>query len=65
MYFGGINGFNTFNPDNIEISQFKPNITIDSVQVNGVNRKDISNTKLKHNEHNIKINFFANDYTNT
>ena len=53
MYFGGINGFNTFNPDNIEISQFKPNITIDSVQVNGVNRKDISNTKLKHNEHNI------------
>ena len=63
MYFGGINGFNTFNPDNIEISQFKPNIILDSVQVNGVNRKDISNTKLKHNEHNIKINFFTNDYT--
>ena len=63
MYFGCINGFNTFNPDNIEISQFKPNIIIDSVQVNGVNRKDISNTKLKHNEHNIKINFFTNDYT--
>ena len=63
MYFGRINGFNTFNPDNIEISQFKPNIILDSVQVNGVNRKDISNTKLKHNEHNIKINFFTNDYT--
>ena len=63
MYFGGINVFNTFNPDNIEISQFKPNIILDSVQVNGVNRKDISNTKLKHNEHNIKINFFTNDYT--
>ena len=63
MYFGGINGFNTFNPDNIEISQFKPNIILDSVQVNGVNKKDISNTKLKHNEHNIKINFFTNDYT--
>ena len=53
MYFGGINGFNTFNPDNIEISQFKPNVILDSVEVNGVNRKDISNTKLKHNEHNI------------
>ena len=63
MYFGGINGFNTFNPDNIEVSQFKPNVILDSVQVNGVNRKDISNTKLKHNEHNIKINFFTNDYT--
>ena len=63
MYFGGINGFNFFHPNNIEISQFKPNIIIDSVQVNGVNRKDISNTKLKHNEHNIKINFFTNDYT--
>ena len=63
MYFGGINGFNTFNPDNIEVSQFKPKVILDSVQVNGVNRKDISNTKLKHNEHNIKINFFTNDYT--
>ena len=65
MYFGGINGFNTFHPDNIEISEFKPKAILDSIEVNGVKRKDISNTKLEHNEHNIKINFFTNDYTNT
>ena len=26
MYFGGINGFNVFNPDNIEVSKFKPKV---------------------------------------
>ena len=55
MYFGGINGFNVFNPDNIEVSKFKPKVILDRVEVNGVNKKDISNTKLKYNEKNIKI----------
>ena len=35
------------------------------VEVNGVNKKDISNTKLKYNEKNIKISFFTDDYTKT
>ena len=65
MYFGGINGFNVFNPDNIEVSKFKPKVILDRVEVNGVNKKDISNTKLKYNEKNIKISFFTDDYTKT
>ena len=65
MYFGGINGFNVFNPDNIEVSEFKPKVILDKVEVNGVNKKDISNTKLKYSENNIKISLFTNDYTNT
>ena len=51
-------------PNNIEISQFRPEIIIDSIKVNGVDRADISNINLKHIENNIKINFFTNDYTN-
>ena len=64
MYFSGINGYNSFHPNNIETSQFRPEIIIDSIKVNGVDRADISNINLKHTEHNIKINFFTNDYTN-
>jgi len=65
MYFGGINGFNVFHPNNVEVPKFKPIVVFDRIEVNGVNKKDISNTKLKYNENNIKISFFINDYTNT
>lgn len=65
MYFGGVNGFNVFNPDNVYISEFKPKIIFDNFEVNGSNKKDISNTKFKYNENNIKISFFTNDYMNT
>ena len=51
MYFGGINGFNVFNSQDIELSTFEPKV--------------ISNIKFKSNENNIKINFFTNDYKNT
>ena len=64
MYFGCINGYNSFHPNNIEISQFRPEIIIDSIKVNGVDRADISNINLKHIENNIKIKFFTKDYTN-
>ena len=65
MYFGGVNGFNVFNPDDVEVSGFKPQVILDRVEVNGVERKDTCNTELKYSENNIKINFFTNDYMNT
>ena len=65
MYFGGTNGFNIFHPDNVEVDKFKPNVILDRVEVNGVNKKDISNTKLKYSENNIKISFFTNGYKKT
>lgn len=65
MYFGGVNGFNVFNPNDIDGFEVKPQIMIDDFEVNGVNKKDISNTGLKYSENNIKISFFTNDYRNT
>ena len=65
MYFGGINGFNFFNSQDIELSTFEPKVIFDNFEINGTNKKDISNIKFKSNENNIKINFFTNDYKNT
>ena len=65
MYFGGINGFNVFSSQDIELSTFEPKVIFDNFEINGTNKKDISNIKFKSNENNIKINFFTNDYKNT
>ena len=65
MYFGGVNGFNVFNPSEVNACEVKPEIMVDDFEVNGVNKKDISNTELKYSENNIKISFFTNDYRNT
>ena len=65
MYFGGVNGFNVFNPSDINAFEVKPKIMIDDFEVNGVNKKDICSTELKYSENNIKISFFTNDYRNT
>ena len=64
MYFGGIDGFNVFHPDNVELSEFEPKIIFDDFEVNGVSKKDIFNPKVKYNENNIKISFFTDDYAN-
>lgn len=65
MYFGGINGFNIFNPEDIELSTFEPKVIFDNFEINGKNKKDISNMEFKSNENNIKISFFTNNYKNT
>ncbi|MBE6062617.1 MAG: histidine kinase [Clostridium butyricum] len=64
LYFGGINGFNSINIDNVEVCTFQPKVMFDSFEVNGISKKYIPNMKLKYNENNIKINFFSNDYKN-
>ena len=65
MYFGGINGFNVFNPSSIDVNGFAPKVILDTFEVNGVNLEDRSNIKLKHNENNIKVSLFTNNYINT
>ena len=65
MYFGGINGFNILNTDNIELYIFEPKVIFDNFDINGVSEKNISNRKLKFYENNIKVSFFTNDYRNT
>lgn len=65
LFFGGINGFNVFDPDSVELSLFKPEIIFDKFEVNGVAEKYISSKKLKSTDNNIKVSFFTNDYKNS
>ena len=65
LYFGGINGFNIIDIDNIKLSEFKPKVIFDRFEVNGIDKNNIFNMNLKYNENNIKISFFTNDYKNT
>ena len=48
------------NIDNIELSIFKPKVIFDNFEINGVNKKDISNIKLEYNQNNIKM--FVKEY---
>jgi len=79
FYFGGINGFNVFNPDSIKISNYSPKIvitgfslfnspvTIDKA-VNGFTvTKSIYETNeinLNYNQNFFSFDFVAIDYTN-
>ena len=65
MYFGGINGFNVINTNDIELSIFQPKVIFDYFEVNGISELDISNKNFKSYENNIKVSFFTNDYRNT
>lgn len=80
MIFGGINGFNYFHPDSINVSEFVPEIVItgfslfykeyninDKYQNHIILDKSIAYTDtlfLKYNENVIGISFSALDYSN-
>jgi two-component system sensor histidine kinase ChiS len=76
LLFGGINGYNRFNPQEITINKNAPNVVIKSLQAfetnssghEGVKRVsfDISNDiTLKSSQSNIIVEYVAFNYTNT
>ncbi len=76
LLFGGINGYNRFNPSDITINKNLPSIAIKDVQAfdnansgkDGI-RKDILNPNkeiiLKYSQSNVMFDFVAFNYTNT
>ncbi len=69
LYFGGINGFNSFYPDSLIFSKFDPSIYITSFKSSDAsgNSKIYSmnnNIKLDYDENFITIRYAALDYTN-
>lgn len=65
LLFGGVNGFNIFNPSLIESSSFMPKLSFDAFKVGGVNTQCIDGKKLKSTDNNIEISYFVNDYKNS
>jgi tRNA A-37 threonylcarbamoyl transferase component Bud32 len=68
MYFGGINGFNVFHPDNIRFNTHQPPVVITGIQVlnkNVPSMKSISTMReltLSHKEYFFSFEFAALDY---
>lgn len=69
LYFGGVAGFNYFNPNDIKFRSFQPNITISSLKIfntpiNVTERIKNNTLKLGYNEAYITFTFLAEDFIN-
>lgn len=66
FFFGGINGFNILNPENIEKNDKAVyTLTFDEFKVNGVDVENIDGRKFSHEENNIYIEVFLPNYKNS
>ncbi len=68
LFFGGINGFNHFNPDSIRmnINRYLPPIVITKIKANNKAIENISNGQTIHfdfNHNDFSVHFSALDYT--
>jgi signal transduction histidine kinase len=76
MYFGGLNGLNTFNPEEIKLSDFEPPVVLTGLKIFRENvgigddsplKKNILLTEkieLKFNENDFSISFSGLDFSN-
>ncbi|CAN0540131.1 unnamed protein product, partial [Scytosiphon promiscuus] len=75
MYFGGVNGFNYFHPDEIKLNQITPKVLftefriqnkIVEIQPDGILQKSITETSeivLNHRENMISVSFAGIQYS--
>lgn len=64
MFFGGINGFNSFYPGKLQEETFLPKVVIKDFLISG-NHKDIrENIILNYNQNFFSFEFFLPDYRN-
>ncbi|MEX1002291.1 MAG: adenylate/guanylate cyclase domain-containing protein [Crocinitomicaceae bacterium] len=74
LYFGGINGYNIFDPNEININPNAPNVIISSVVLSpkGSKKREViaenitseKTIKLDFNQNNISFEFIATNYSN-
>ena len=65
FFFGGINGLNIFNPNDINRSKYVPKVIFDEFIVDGNKYKDINGKTFKHHENTINISAFISNYKDT
>ncbi|MCU0331872.1 MAG: histidine kinase [Ignavibacteriaceae bacterium] len=64
MYFGGINGFNYFNPDSITINQYVPPVVISNIKVMDVRvNGEPDELILSYDQNFISVEFSALDFS--
>lgn len=64
IFFGGINGLNSFRCDDLEKKKYYINLEIQDIYVNENKYKSIENLKFKYYENNINIEMFLPYYNN-
>lgn len=64
MFFGGINGFNSFFPEKIVESEFLPKVQLMDFKIYDRNISISDEIHLKYNENYFSIDFFLPDYRN-
>ncbi|RDY26882.1 histidine kinase [Romboutsia weinsteinii] len=60
--FGGVKGLNSFYPDKILNSSYKPIITFDNFEVEGKIYSNINGLSFKYNDNSIRIKYFITEY---
>lgn len=60
MFFGGVNGFNRFYPEEIKNNSFIPNIVVTDFKVLDENAKIISNKKFLPSSYQLDLNYNEN-----
>lgn len=67
LYFGGMNGYNVFLPDNIRLSTFNPRIVITDVLIRnkhlGIEFENGDSMELSHQNNSFSIEFAALDFS--
>lgn len=67
LYFGGVNGFNWFNPDDLKTNKSIPKAMLTEIAVNNVARivelSKEGTLELNANETNISLGFASNNYS--
>ena len=69
FYFGGVNGFNRFHPDSIDLLDIKPDVYVSSIEVNneyfdfGRNQNMIDNLEFDFDQNTISFSFNSLDFS--
>lgn len=69
LYFGGVSGFNYFNPTKIHLREFEPTLTLSALRIyntyQNINDRIVDGTlKLSYDEPYVTFTFIANDFIN-
>ncbi|MDK2562585.1 two-component regulator propeller domain-containing protein [Romboutsia sedimentorum] len=64
FFFGGTNGLNVFNPNEIKYNKLKSNLIIESFTVDDKKYKTIDKMNFKYTQNDIDINFYLPSYKN-
>ena len=64
MFFGGVNGLNTFYPEDLSKEYYSSKVVIESFSINGKSMDIRNEIKLNHNQENFSLDFFLPNYEN-